>query len=211
MISNNKALLTSRSAPNVDEGIESDSTIKQKNNDESIDDSKGVGTKGGYSVNSVGTISAGVDVGVLFNNKVVSTKGIKGDVSQSLPVIRSSLVTTSIVLDESVFSNKTVGIDPSGDSTGSIQVDAVWTVSRLRVGGGDPVGINSTNIWLNNSEGRTWLKRIDREKIILQSIHNIYGDSGYNNQDENKNEIESCDNSHIPNEGLHILETASNN
>jgi hypothetical protein len=133
MISNNKALLTSRSAPNVDEGIESDSTIKQKNNDESIDDSKGVGTKGGYSVNSVGTISAGVDVGVLFNNKVVSTKGIKGDVS--LPVIRSSLVTTSIVLDESVFSNKTVGIDPSGDSTGSIPADALWTASRLRVGG----------------------------------------------------------------------------
>ena len=108
MISNNKALLTPRSAPNVDEGIESDSTIKQKNNDESIDDSKGVGTKGGYSVNSVGTISAGVDVGVLFNNKVVSTKGIKGDVS--LPVIRSSLVTTSIVLERASFQTKRSGL-----------------------------------------------------------------------------------------------------
>jgi hypothetical protein len=94
MISNNKALVTPRSAPNVDEGIESDSTIKQKNNDESIGDSQGV-----------------------------STKGMKGDVS--LPVIRSSLVTTSIVLDESVFSIKTVWIDPSGDSTGSIPADAV--------------------------------------------------------------------------------------
>jgi hypothetical protein len=161
MISNNKALLTPRSAPNVDEGIESDSTMKQKNNDESI------------------------------------VYGAEGS-----PCNIGSVSTTQTDKDESVFdTNNAVG----GPSNGSLILpENAWILSELRVGGGDPTGIISTNIWLDNKEGKDWLGRIEREKIILQSIHNIYGSDEVKRVD-NKVMIDCCNDAHSPITTLHIL------
>ena len=68
--------------------------------------------------------------------------------------------------------------------------DTAWAPSKLRVGGGDPFGIVSTNIWLDSREGKDWLGRIDSEKLILQSLHSIYGH--YEGEGEGNNVTLDC-------------------
>jgi hypothetical protein len=152
----------------------------------------------------------------------VGTSGLYGVESSPCKVNSESTISTDKA--ESVFDkSKLEGVVDVGVATNNGNVgapsnqhdpinslDIAWTPSKLKVGGGESSGFNSTNIWLDNREGGEWLGRIDKEKLILQSLHNIYGGSeGRSNGDQLT--IDCDDDAHTSRQALHILEAAAIN
>jgi hypothetical protein len=172
----------------VNNGIESNPESNGINVDESINSGTGVGTRRLYGVegspcevNSESTISTDKDESV-FVSDITSIQltdesigaetsvgtGRKGGV-ESYQVNVDSEVTILIGGDESVL-NKSKAVGGYSDDP-LYPADTAWNPSKIRMGGGDPAGIMSINIWLDNREGRDWLGRVEREGIFLQSIH----------------------------------------
>ena len=133
--------------------------------------------------------------------------GRKGGV-ESYQVNVDSEVTILIGEDESVL-NKSKAVGGYSDDP-LYPADTAWNPSKIRMDGGDPEGIMSINIWLDNREGRDWLGRVEREGILLQSILNIYGNDGVKVADGSI-EIDSCGVTCSPIKTLRILKVAASN
>jgi len=196
MISKNNILLISTQSvfntENVNNGIESNSESNGMNIDESINLDTGERTSW-----------MDVDESIKLNTGVGTERVYGVEVS---PGKVNSESTISTDKGESVLGgNRFMGVfmdDPYNSP------DKTWIPSKFRVGGGDPFGIVSTNIWLDSREGKDWLGRIGSEKLILQSLHSIYGN--HEKKGEGNNEtVDCCEDTRPSTDTLRIIKAAA--